>query len=270
MALRSVASWILVANKPSFPKVPGKHKLESLVLPERGFGPSRERIGTLPTKAVLVYSPGLEKKLESKLGLVAHRTLNRFLLQSIRTYVDKRERLLVTRLPIGAPVTAMTVEELGSLGVTQFLILGVAGGLDPALSLGDLVLCTKAVRDEGTSHHYLPDSVYAYPDRKMTGSLQKIIEQLGIAYSMGPTWTIDAPYRETLKEVRTYRNAGVLTVEMEASALFAAAKRRGAEAAAVFAVSDTLADEGWSGVTRDRARPYSKFARIASSFADFI
>jgi uridine phosphorylase len=268
MALRFVVHWILVANKPNFPKVPGKHRLKSLILPERGFGPSRERIGMLPTKALLVYSPGLEKKLESALDLVAHRALNRFLLQSVKTYVDKRGRLLVTRLPIGAPVTAMTVEELGSLGVTQFLILGIAGGLDPALSLGDLVLCTRAVRDEGTSHHYLPDSVYAYPDRKLTRSLQTIIEQLGIACAMGPTWTIDAPYRETLEEVRIYRNAGVLTVEMEASALFAAAKRRGAEAAAVFAVSDKLADEGWSGVTRDRARPYSKLARIARSFAD--
>jgi uridine phosphorylase len=259
---------ILVAHKPSFPKVAGKHRLESLVLPERGFGPSRERVGTLPTKAILVYSPSLEKKLASKLDLVAHRALNKFLLQSVRTYVDRRGRLLVTRLPIGAPVTAMTVEELGSLGVKQFLILGIAGGLDPHLSVGDLVLCTKAVRDEGTSHHYLPNSMYTYPDRRLTRSLQEIIERLEIPFAMGPTWTIDAPYRETLEEVRTYREAGVITVEMEASALFAAAKRRGVGAAAVFAVSDTLADEGWSGITRGRARPYASFVQIASPFAD--
>lgn len=257
-----------MANKPSFPKVAGKHRLESLILPELGFGPSRERIGTLPTKAILVYSPSLEKKLAGKLGLVVHRALNKFLLQSVRTYVDKRGRLLVTRLPIGAPITAMTIEELGSLGVKQFLILGIAGGLDPDLSIGDLVLCTKAVRDEGTSHHYLPNSMYAYPDRRLTRSLQKIIEQLEIPFAMGPTWTIDAPYRETLEEVRTYRDAGVITVEMEASALFAAAKRRGASAAAIFAVSDTLADEGWSGIIGDRARPYSRFALIANAFAD--
>jgi uridine phosphorylase len=257
-----------VEDKPSFPKMAGKHRLESLVLPDQVFEPLRKRIGKLPTKAILVYSTGLERKLESRLELVAHRALNRFLVHSESTYVDRGRRLLVTRLPVGAPVTAMTVEELGSLGVKQFLILGIAGGLGPDLSLGDLVLCTKAVRDEGTSHHYLPNSMYAYPDRTLTRSLHKTIEQLGISYAMGPTWTIDAPYRETREEVRAYREAGVITVEMEASALFAAAKKRGIRAAAIFAVSDMLADEGWSGVTKNRTRAYSSFARIADAFAN--
>ena len=61
----------------------------------------------------------------------------------------------------------------------------------------------------------------------------------------GMTWTIDAPYRETVAEVKHYQDAGVLTVEMEAAALFAVATIRGVPIASAFSISDLLTSVTW-------------------------
>jgi purine-nucleoside phosphorylase len=79
----------------------------------------------------------------------------------------------------------------------------------------------------------------------LTARLKTAMERLGTAFEQGPTWTIDAPYRETVSEIRRYRLRGILTVEMEASAMFSVARLRDCEAAALFVVSDNLDERGW-------------------------
>ena len=64
-------------------------------------------------------------------------------------------------------------------------------------------------------------------------------------FTSGTSWSIDTPYRETVSEARRYRHQGVLTVEMEAAALFAVGKHRKAEVASLFSVSDSLTDLPW-------------------------
>jgi len=142
---------------------------------------------------------------------------------------------------IGSPHSTTIFEELIALGGKEFINLGTAGGLNVTGNF----LCNKAVRDEGTSHHYIADSVYAYPDKKLTDRLAVALSKDGIQYTVGSSWTIDAPYRETKKEIAHYRNKGIQTVEMEASALFAVAKLRGVKIASVFAVSDVLGNDKW-------------------------
>ena len=78
--------------------------------------------------------------------------------------------------------------------------------------------------------------------KKITNSLEK----LGQKYTVGSSWTIDAPYRETVAEAVQYQKEGVLTVEMEAAALFAVASYRKIDLGAVFTISDSLADFKWS------------------------
>jgi uridine phosphorylase len=145
----------------------------------------------------------------------------------------------------GAPYAAIVVEELAALGVRRFLIAGIAGSLQPKLRAGSLVICNRALRDEGTSHHYAGPSVFAYPSSKLTRVLRSTLERHGTSFTVGPTWTTDAPYRETIPEVRRYRKQGILTVEMEASAVFSVARCRGCEAAAMFVISDHLDERGW-------------------------
>jgi uridine phosphorylase len=145
----------------------------------------------------------------------------------------------------GAPHVAIVAEELAALGVRRFVIVGIAGSLQPDVRVGSLILCTKALRDEGTSHHYVKPQPFARPSPALTARLKTAMERSGTTFEQGPTWTIDAPYRETVTEIRRYRKRGILTVEMEASALFSVARLRGCEAAALFVVSDNLDDRGW-------------------------
>jgi len=145
----------------------------------------------------------------------------------------------------GAPHVAIVAEELAALGVRRFVIVGIAGSLQPQLRVGSLVLCSKALRDEGTSHHYVKPQPFAYPSPTLTRRLTQAMARSVSTFDLGPTWTTDAPYRETVTEIRRYRDRGILTVEMEASALFSVARLRHCEAAALFVVSDNLDERGW-------------------------
>ena len=128
---------------------------------------------------------------------------------------------------IGAPAVVAQLEVLVSLGVREFLSLGTAGGLDPQQSVGDVVVLTGAVRDEGVSHHYVAPDADVRPDNALTTALRDALRGAGMLVAEGPSWTTDAPYRETREEIADYRDNGVLTVEMEAAALFAVAEARG-------------------------------------------
>jgi uridine phosphorylase len=146
---------------------------------------------------------------------------------------------------IGAPAAVTQIEELVAFGARRFVAIGTAGGLQPALTAGELVVCDRAIRDEGTSFHYLPASRCAYPDPALTARLRAQLEQAGHRPHLGASWTIDAPYRETREEIRQHQRDGVLTVEMEASALFAVGAYRKVEVAAAFTISDFVAADPW-------------------------
>jgi len=145
----------------------------------------------------------------------------------------------------GAPAAVTISEVLIAMGTKRIINIGVAGTLQKHVDIGDIVVCDKAIRDEGTSYHYLPPDTYAYPHTELT---RRIIETLDLdarKYFTGISWTIDAPYRETIAEVSKYQEEGVLTVEMEASALFALGQHRNIEVGAIFTISDSLADLEW-------------------------
>lgn len=124
--------------------------------------------------------------------------------------------LVMKAAGFGGPTAVMTLEELVASGVSRFVSLGAAGGLQPDLEVGDIVICDRAIRDEGTSHHYLPAQEYAHACPRLTAHLESTIHDRGLAARTGTSWTTDAPYRETVEDLRRYREGGVLTVEMEA------------------------------------------------------
>jgi uridine phosphorylase len=255
----------MARRRVTFPKIGEKHSLDPvfsarIAVPQ--FYPGG-KVPKVPRKAVLIFDRKMEERMARK----------DWLRDSAGMYAMSRRDLKaadgsmgVFRIAIGAPMTAMAVEELSAQGAEEFLILGTAGGV-VAPAPGELVLCTKALRDEGTSHHYLPESRYAYPDRSLVRRLGAAMKKAGMRFSAGPSWTTDAPYRETGKEVARYHRDGVLTVEMEAAALFASARALGASAAAVFMVSDRLTPDGWSGFVKGR-RPaeLEELAAVADVF----
>ncbi len=156
-------------------------------------------------------------------------------------------RILVLKVPgFGAPTAVMTLEELVAFGIKKFVNIGAAGGLQQDMNIGDIVICDRAIRDEGTSQHYLPFEKYAFSCPKLTERLCTAFERKGIQYSKGSSWTTDAPYRETIEELRQYCSDGVATVEMEASALFAVGAYRGVDVSSIFVISDILSEEDWN------------------------
>jgi uridine phosphorylase len=152
---------------------------------------------------------------------------------------------IVGNFGIGAPAAATLLEELIAFGVKRFISIGTAGSLRKDLRPGDLMVCEKALRDEGTSHHYLKPSRYAFPSERMSKKIAEALERLGQDYFAGKSWTTDAPYRETIAEVQRYQKEWISAVDMEAAALFAVAEYRKVDVAVIFTISDTLADLKW-------------------------
>lgn len=147
---------------------------------------------------------------------------------------------------IGAPVLAILMEELIACGVENFYTLGIAGAIDKSLKVGTAVLCTDSFREEGTSYHYLSSKTKARASKKLLVSVKNILNKNKFSFKEGAGWTTDAPYRETLNDLIHYRDKGVLTVDMEASALYSVAKYYNVNALAIFVISDLLSESGWT------------------------
>ncbi len=151
---------------------------------------------------------------------------------------------------IGAPYGVMLLESLVAAGVKHVIILGWCGALTSGIVPADILVPDQALCDEGTSRHYMAfedDLACALPDsslhRQLVQALQASADIPNGAIHIGPLWTTDAIYRETREKVDWYSGKGAVAVEMECSALFAAAAYRQIKAAAVLVVSDSLVHE---------------------------
>ena len=150
-----------------------------------------------------------------------------------------------TGFGIGAPVIAGLTDEFVALGVKQFLLIGMAGGLQPELTTGSLVLSTSAIRGEGTSRHYLPSHPTVDPSAEMVHGIGEILTKQNHLHSRGFTWTTDAPFRELRKDVLEYQKQGVLAVDMEAAAMLSVARSMDLSAVAIFSIADQLSGGEW-------------------------
>jgi len=153
---------------------------------------------------------------------------------------------LSTGFGIGAPVVAGLTDEFFALGVKQFVLIGIAGGLQPDLKAGSLIISTGAIRGEGVSCHYLPPAESVQSSLEMSHGLEELLKKGGREFSSGVTWTTDAPFRELRKDVLAYQERGILAVDMEAAGLLAVAAANGVPAIATFSVADILANGTWS------------------------
>jgi hypothetical protein len=89
-------------------------------------------------------------------------------------------------LGVGAPSATNRLEDIGAAGCSRFIAIGYAGALQPDLKVGDMVLCDRAIRDEGVSHHYLEPGKYAQPDRALTAALGNQMDVAGMGTEPGP------------------------------------------------------------------------------------
>jgi uridine phosphorylase len=154
---------------------------------------------------------------------------------------------------VGAPYAAMVAETLIAWGARTILFIGWCGAVSPLLGIGDLVVPTAAVIDEGTSPHYTVGATAACPSEPLMRQVAEACAAAGVAPRAGTVWTTDAVFRETRDEVARHQQDGVLAVEMECSALFTVGCFRGIEVAALLVVSDDLSSLTWRPGFKDPA-----------------
>ena len=133
----------------------------------------------------------------------------------------------VVGLAVGAPFAVLVAEQLFVSGCRLLLSVTSAGRIVPCGPTPYFVLIDRALRDEGTSHHYLPPSPYAEADAALADRAFRAVAHLPVPMHRGTSWTTDAPYRETEDAIAAAAEHGALAVEMEAAALYAFAKARG-------------------------------------------
>ncbi len=155
--------------------------------------------------------------------------------------------VLVAHPGVGAPLSAGFLEEIIALGVTKFIVCGGCGVIDKQIAAGHPVVLTSAVRDEGTSYHYLPPGREAQAHPLAVAALEDVLRAHRMDYLAGKSWTTDAIYRETEARRARRQAEGCQVVEMEAAAFFAVADFRQVVLGQLVYGGDLVVPEGWDG-----------------------
>jgi purine-nucleoside phosphorylase len=205
----------------------------------------REEDLSLPSRAIITFSRRMFN------GLVQLTGANRFgpwrgRNPSLFLTSATQHPLALTMSPYGAPGAVMLLEELIAFGVDRVAFTGYCGSIQDGVELGGVVLPTRAVREEGTSYHYLPRGAASRPDRMLLHSLHQWLQRRGLPARRGAIWTTDALYRETRKKIERYRTEGVLAVDMETAALFAVGAVRRVSVVGLLLVSDQFSQGAWT------------------------
>ncbi len=162
-------------------------------------------------------------------------------------YVLEHEGQVLTVIHpgVGGPLAAAFLEELIALGCRQFIACGSCGVLNEEMVLGQVVVPETAVRDEGTSYHYLPPGREVAASPIAIAAINKVLNHHHIPHISGKTWTTDAIYRETRAKMEQRRAEGCLTVEMEAATFFAVAQFRHVAFGQLLYGGDNLGGDEW-------------------------
>lgn len=201
---------------------------------------------TLPEKCVITFFRKELNQLaeDQKLPVIGY--LHSEVLDiPIYEYCTSAKRICVTMPFSTAPGAAGTIEELHAMGCNEFIICGGAGSLKPDSKVGEIIVPVSAVRDEGTSYHYLEPSREVECHKGTVEYVISALERLGIPYTTGKTWTTDAMYRETPEMIQLRRKEGCITVEMEAAAFFAVSQYYDLPLAQLLYAGDDVSGEKW-------------------------
>ena len=145
---------------------------------------------------------------------------------------------------VGASFAVLIAEQLFVSGCELLISVTSSGSITSILEPPYFVLIEKALHDEGTSHHYLPASRWAYAPLSLLAQLDGVLAHLSQPVINGSTWTTDAPYRETPHGIEEAQRLGTIAVEMEAAALYAYAAACGRQVICIAHVTNSMATDG--------------------------
>jgi uridine phosphorylase len=141
---------------------------------------------------------------------------------------------------VGAPFAVLVAEELFESGCRLLLSLTSAGQIVPSGPTPYFVIIDRALRDEGTSYHYADASEYGEADAALVAKAADAVGTAALRAIVGPSWTTDAPFRETAEAIEAAKRRGILAVEMEAAALYTFARARDANVLCIAHVTNTM------------------------------
>ena len=145
---------------------------------------------------------------------------------------------------VGASFAVLVAEELFASGCRLLISLTSAGQIVPSGPPPYFVIIDRALRDEGTSYHYMPASEFAEADPQLVRAASSATSKTRPRVIVGSTWTTDAPFRETAEAIEAARTRGILGVEMEAAALYAFARSAGVGLLCLAHVTNTMGQDG--------------------------
>ncbi len=146
---------------------------------------------------------------------------------------------------VGAPACVVGFEEIVAMGAKKFVLFGSCGVLDDEKVKGRIIIPTFAVRDEGTSYHYIASSEEIEASADSIQTLENVLKDCGYPYIKGKTWTSDAIYRETKAAIDERRQEGCIAVEMECAAMLAVSQYRKIPFIQFLYGADNLSSEKW-------------------------
>ncbi|MBS7009409.1 nucleoside phosphorylase [Anaerostipes sp.] len=158
-------------------------------------------------------------------------------------YKGKQIALFLSR--VGAPACTAGLEEVIAMGAESIVMFGCCGVLDQEKVRDRIIIPSSAVRDEGTSYHYIPSSEEIYTEEGSMRKLESCLKKTGLPYVTGKTWTTDAVYRETRRVVEERKEQGCLAVEMECSAALAVTQFRDVRFLPFLYGADSLDSDEW-------------------------
>lgn len=185
--------------------------------------------GDVGQYVLLPGDPGRCEKIASNFDNPKHVAYNREFNTFTGTLLG--EKVSVTSTGIGCPSTAIAVEELINIGADTFIRIGTSGGIQPEIKTGDIAIINSAIRNEGTTRHYLPMEFPAIADLDIVLALREAAQQLNLTSWVGPTQSNDSYYGEIetdrmpldtkLKQLwKAWEMGGAVCSEMEASTIF--------------------------------------------------
>ena len=209
------------------------------------------------TKKYPIYV--LEEKVKKKVGDKLDENADEKLDESSDEKVEEEtQKICLVQAPVGAPAAVQILDWLISYGVSEVVSAGSCGSLvDYAENV--FLVPYKALRDEGTSYHYLPPSRYVDVSERSRRAILQTLQAHNLPHHEVKTWTTDGFFRETKTKVASRKQEGCAVVEMECSALAACAQMRGIVWGEILYTADTLHDvenydeRNWGGDSKEYA-----------------
>ncbi|RSJ21748.1 Purine nucleoside phosphorylase DeoD-type [Streptococcus intermedius] len=159
--------------------------------------------------------------------------------------VVKGTPIALFNAPVGASACVAILEDLIAFGMKKLVLFGTCGVLDEAIKETSIIVPQMAIRDEGTSYHYLPASDEIEVNVGLHDFLTSFLTDKGISHTVGKVWTTDGIYRETAEKLYKRKKAGAICVDMECSAVAALANFRKISICHFFYAADHLSEEAW-------------------------